>query len=172
MRKVEVVPYQEVWGRMYQEESEKIKAIFGKRLVNVYHIGSTAIPNMSAKPVIDIMVEVNNIAEVDNYNYKMQQLGYQAMGENGIPDRRFFLKGGDNRTHHVHVFVQGHDEITRHLTFRDYMIAHPEETWRYSQLKKQLAKKFPTDINSYIEGKNNYIKEIDKKAGDWNSCRS
>lgn len=171
MRKVEVLPHQVEWSNMFRDESRKITNVFEKEILNVFHIGSTAIPNIKAKPVIDIMVEVINIENVDNFNNDMKQLGYKALGENGIPNRRFFKKGGDNRTHHVHIFEQGNEEISRHLRFRDYMIAHPEEAMKYSQLKEYLAEKFPNNIEKYIEGKNNYIKEIDNKAEKWSRTR-
>ncbi|MED4123773.1 GrpB family protein [Cerasibacillus terrae] len=171
MRKVEVLPHQVEWSNMFRDESRKITNVFEKDILNVFHIGSTAIPNIKAKPVIDIMVEVINIENVDNFNNDMKQLGYEALGENGIPNRRFFKKGGDNRTHHVHIFEQGNEEISRHLRFRDYMIAHPEEAMKYSQLKEYLAEKFPNNIEKYIEGKNNYIKEIDNKAEKWSRTR-
>jgi len=167
LRKVEVSSHKEEWLSMFQVESEKIKGIFGNLVLSVHHIGSTAIPNIKAKPVIDIMIEVVNICEVDKFNHQMEQLGYIAYGENGIPNRRFFSKGGDNRTHHVHIFEQGNSEITRHIAFRDYMIAHPEEAQKYSQLKQSLADKYPTNIEMYIEGKNDYIKSIDNKAQKW-----
>lgn len=164
MRKVEVVPYKAEWQMLFQEESQKIKEVLGEEVVNVYHIGSTSIPNMHAKPVIDLMVEVVSIDKIDEYNEAMEQLGYEARGENGIPKRRFFSKGGNNRTHHVHIFEEGNPEIARHIAFRDYMIAHPEEAQIYSQLKKSLAKQYPYNIEQYIEGKDSYIKSIDEKA--------
>ncbi|MCT8140260.1 GrpB family protein [Anaerobacillus sp. CMMVII] len=167
MRRVEVLPYSVEWLEMFQEESEKLRDLFENEILNVYHIGSTAIPNIKAKPVIDIMVEVTNIGEVDKFNNKMEQLGYEVMGEYGISKRRFFIKGGDNRTHHVHIYEEGNEEIVRHLAFRDYMIAHPEEAMKYSELKLTLAEKFPTNIAKYIEGKNNYIKAIDDKTETW-----
>ena len=167
MRKVEVIPYKEEWSALFLEESEKIKEVYGDEIVSIYHIGSTAIPNIYAKPVIDILVEVMDIDRIDLYNKRMEQLNYEARGENGIPNRRFFMKGGNNRTHHVHIFEKGDDEIKRHLVFRDYMIAHPEEALQYSQLKQQLAKQFPDNMEDYIEGKDDYIKSIDQKAAEW-----
>lgn len=152
---------------MFEEESKKFKNIFDYLIVNIHHIGSTAIPDIKAKPVIDLMIEVINIGEVDQFNHQMEQLGYTAHGENGIPNRRFFSKGGNNRTHHVHIFKQGDSEITRHIAFRDYLIAHPEEAQKYSQLKQSLADKYPTDMELYMEGKNDYIKSIDNKAKKW-----
>ncbi len=171
MRKVEVTPYQTAWITMFQEESKKIKDVYGEEILYVYHIGSTSIPNINAKPIIDILVEVISIRKVDNFNIYMKQLDYEAHGEYGIPNRRFFSKGGDNRTHHVHIFEQGNDEISRHILFRDYMIAHPKEAKKYSQLKQNLAVRFPTNIQKYMEGKNDYIKEIDKKAKNWKRTR-
>jgi GrpB-like predicted nucleotidyltransferase (UPF0157 family) len=98
----------------------------------------------------------------------MIQLGYDPQGENGIPNRRYFSKGGDNRTHHVHMFQSGNEEINRHLQFRDYLIAHPKKALDYSNLKEKLAKQFPSQIDQYIEGKDALIKEIDLLAEKWN----
>ena len=167
MRKVEVVPYNLNWTGLFQDECNKIKYLFGSEIIEIHHIGSTSIPNLHAKPVIDIIAEVKNIQNIDQYNQKMAQIGYEAMGENGIANRRFFMKGGNNRTHHIHVFETGNVEIIRHLAFRDYMLAHPDEARRYGLLKKELAEKYPFDIESYINGKNDYIKEIDQKAKKW-----
>ncbi|MFJ7678447.1 GrpB family protein [Peribacillus sp. NPDC097198] len=167
MRKVEVVSHQEKWPHMFQDECEKLLKIFVNDILNIHHIGSTAIPTIHAKPVIDMVVEVKWLNRVDEYNADMDRIGYEAMGEYGIAHRRFFVKGGDKRTHHVHVFQRGNEEIIRHVRFRDYMIAHPEEAHKYSQLKKRLAKVFPNEMAEYIEGKNKYIQEIDKRAKKW-----
>lgn len=167
MRKVEVVPHRDEWSELFLEESKKIKEVYGDEIIHIYHIGSTSIPAIHAKPVIDLMVEVADIERIDGYNEQMKQLNYEALGENGIPNRRFFMKGDDNRTHHVHIFEKGDAEIERHLAFRDYMMAHPEEAQSYSQLKKRLAKRFPENMDEYIEGKDSFIKTIDRKAAEW-----
>jgi GrpB-like predicted nucleotidyltransferase (UPF0157 family) len=167
MRKVEVVPFNENWSVMFEEEERKINNVFGNEIVAIYHIGSTSIPGMYAKPIIDILVEVKDIESVDNYNEQMSALGYRALGEHGISGRRFFRKGEVERTHHVHVFETGSEHITRHLAFKEYMIAHPKEAKAYSELKQRLAKQFPTDIEAYIEGKDPFIKEMEKKALQW-----
>ncbi|MFC4184436.1 GrpB family protein [Saccharococcus thermophilus] len=91
-RKVEVVPFRDEWTTMFAEEAEKLKRVFGEQCLRIYHIGSTAIPGMSAKTIIDIMIEVHDIERIDQYNEAMAALGYQAMEENGIPKRRFFQK--------------------------------------------------------------------------------
>ncbi|MBB6454807.1 GrpB-like predicted nucleotidyltransferase (UPF0157 family) [Salirhabdus euzebyi] len=167
MRKVEVVPHQSRWADMFEEEKKKIKKVLQNQLIHLYHIGSTAIPNIKAKPVIDLLGEVGNIKSIDSFNQSMLEIGYEAKGENGIPGRRFFMKGGNNRTHHLHLFERGNDEIKRHLAFKEYMIAHPVEAKDYSRLKERLALQFPTDIDSYIQGKDAFIKKIDEKAKTW-----
>ena len=101
---------------MHKEESEKIKNILNDIIIDIHHIGTTAIPGIKAKPVIDILVEVKDIEEVDQYNYKMEELEYEAMGEYGILKRRFFRKGKNNRTHHIHIFQTGNEEIKRRIS--------------------------------------------------------
>lgn len=166
-RKIEVVPYNPNWVMMYEEEAARIKKVMNTILINITHIGSTAIPGIKAKPVIDILVEVKDIGEVEQYNNEMEKLGYEPMGEYGIPGRRFFIKGGNNRTHHIHVFQEGNKEIERHLNFKEYLIAHPDVAKEYSKLKEKLAAEFTYDIENYVKGKSELIQEIDEKARLW-----
>ncbi|PAD21279.1 GrpB family protein [Terribacillus saccharophilus] len=167
MRKVEVFSHNKNWKRMFSEEARKLKTIFGNEIVHIYHIGSTSVPELKAKPIIDILPVVGNIHIVDNHNEEMKNIGYESKGENGIPGRRYFQKGGDKRTHHVHIYQLGNYEIKRHLAFRDYLLVHPEVKKRYGQLKGRLAVKFPNDVESYISGKEQLVKEIEAKALEW-----
>ncbi|USK64533.1 GrpB family protein [Peribacillus frigoritolerans] len=167
MRKVEVVPYKKEWSKLFHEEFQKLEDIFGPEMMNVYHIGSTAIPAIHAKPVIDILAVVKDVECVADFNKEMEEMGYDFKGENGIAGRRFFRKGGDERTHHIHMFQNGHEEIARHLAFRDYLRAHPDEAQEYSRLKQRLAAEFPDDIKGYVNGKNDFIKKVDEKAKYW-----
>jgi GrpB-like predicted nucleotidyltransferase (UPF0157 family) len=163
-RRVEVVSYNSNWKKMYKEESEKIKNILNDIIVDIHHIGSTAIPGIKAKPVIDILVEVKDIEAVDRYNNKMEELGYEAMGEHGIPKRRFLRKGGNKRTHHIHIFQVGSEEIERYINFKEYLITHPDKGREYSKLKEKLVNKYTYDVENYTNGKSDFIKEIDRKA--------
>ncbi len=163
-RRVEVVFYNPNWKEMYKEESGKVKNILSDIIIDIHHIGSTAIPGIKAKPVIDILVEVKDIEGVDQYNHKMKELGYEVMGEYGIPKRRFFRKGGDKRTHHIHIFQVGNEEIERHIKFKEYLIAHPDKAREYSRLKEELANKYTYDVENYTNHKSDFIKEIDRKA--------
>ena len=153
MRKVEVVPYTPEWSGAFKLESKSIAGALGNNVVEIHHIGSTAIPGIYAKPIIDLLVEVNDIAKVDAQNSAMQVIAYKAKGEYGIPERRYFRKSSQAgiRTHHVHIFKVGSKQVARHLAFRDYMIAHPEAAQKYSELKRKLARDHPTNMDGYIE---------------------
>jgi len=166
-RIIEVVPHNPKWNEEYLKETEKICNILHSEIVDIHHMGSTAIPKTYAKPIIDILVEVKDIDNIDKYNKEVEKLGYIEKGEYGIGGRRFFLKGLYNRTHHIHIFQTGSPEIKRHLEFRDYMIAHPEDAKRYGKFKKELAKSFRYDIEGYCDGKNSFIKDMEKKAEEW-----
>jgi len=147
----------------------QVAAALGNNVVAIHHIGSTAIPNIYAKAIIDLLVAVKDITEVDNQTSAMVSLGYEAMGEYGIPGRRYFRKNNQEglRTHHIHAFEAGSAEVERHLAFRDYMIAHTADAERYSELKRKLAEEHPNTLDEYMDGKDGFIKEMDRKAAEW-----
>lgn len=167
MRKIEIIPYDENWKKLYEIEKQLLRSILGDHLVEIHHIGSTSIPNIMAKPIIDILIEAVDIEKIDALNQKFIEYGYEPKGENGIASRRYFQKGGDERTHHVHIFPFGHPEVRRHLAFRDYLIAHPDEAGRYEDLKAKLAKQYVYDPQKYNEGKSKLVQELDQKAKKW-----
>ncbi len=172
-RRIEVVPHDPNWADLYREEAGKLAAIFGEAAVGIHHVGSTAVPGLNAKPVIDVLVEVDDLEKVEGFNGPMIELGYESKGEHGIPKRRYFSKDTAGvRTHHVHVFQSGHLDIQRMLNFRDYLSAHPDDVRAYQRLKEALAKKFPEDIVSYTEGKSEFIRGIDQKAKAWRETLS
>ncbi|HWI50223.1 MAG TPA: GrpB family protein [Rummeliibacillus sp.] len=167
MRKVEVKPYNEQWHSMFEEEANILYKIFGPEIIDIYHIGSTSVNGLKAKPIIDIMPVVNDINRIDEFNTSLIAIGYVPKGENGISQRRYFQKGGDNRTHHVHFYQFGNFNIDRHLAFRDYLMSHPDVAKKYGDLKENLSKRFPYDIESYIKGKEQLVLEIERKAIAW-----
>ena len=168
MRHIVVLPHDPAWAQAFEDEAALLRPIFGGNLVEIHHIGSTAIPGIHAKPVIDMLPVVKDIAAVDAFNPQMEAIGYEPMGEYGIPGRRFFRKEIDGiRSHHVHAFQQGDSEIERHLNFAAFLRAHPEEAQAYSQLKIKLAQQFPHDIEGYCDGKDSLICELDEKASQW-----
>ena len=172
--KVQVVPYNRAWKADFEAEAKLIAQLLGDVVVAVHHIGSTAIPGIHAKPIIDILLEVADIAELDHRTTAMAQLCYEAKGEFGIPGRRYFRKDNDSgiRKHQVHAFQANSPEFARHLAFRDYMIAHPEEALKYSALKQELARAHPDDIEAYMDGKDPFIKEREAKAIAWREAQT
>jgi GrpB-like predicted nucleotidyltransferase (UPF0157 family) len=174
MGRVEVIPHDPRWRDAFEAEAKQVAAALGENVVAVHHIGSTAIPGIYAKPVVDLLVEVREITEVDGRDSAMESLGYEVLGEYGIPGRRYFRK--DNRegirTHHVHAFGAGSAEAARHLAFRDYMIAHPADAQTYSELKRRLAEEHPQSFDGYMDGKDGFIKEIDRKAARWRASQA
>jgi len=167
--KIEVVPPDTTWKENFEAESKRLKSIMGANIIAIHHMGSTAIPGIYAKPVIDLLIEVKEILKTDEQNEVMAAIGYEAMGEFGLPGRRYFRKNHlpDIRTHNVHVYQVGSPEIARHLAFRDYMIAHPDAAQQYSELKRKLAKQYPQDIEGYMDGKDEFVKIMEKKALEW-----
>ena len=170
MRKIEVVEYNPSWPELFEVESKWIKQALGGNCVEIYHIGSTSVPGLSAKPIIDMLPVVRDIREVDKATEAMESLGYEAKGEYGIAFRRYFQKGKNIRTHNVHVYQEGDSEISRYLKFRDWMRSHTSDAENYGKLKLELAKKFPHDILQYCNGKDAFVASIDAKDG-FNGCR-
>lgn len=168
LRRIEVIPYDPIWPARFAEEAARLTPIFGNNLVALHHIGSTAVPGLHAKPIIDMLPEVYSLAEVEHVNEAMIAIGYEVKGENGIPGRRYFRKGGNlHRSHHVHVFQQGNPEIARHVNFCAYLRAHPVSAQQYGDLKQALAKQYPHNIVAYLNGKSALIAELDAQAAVW-----
>jgi GrpB-like predicted nucleotidyltransferase (UPF0157 family) len=161
LRSIEVVEYDPRWPELFKAEAEKVQQALGCNCIEIHHMGSTSVPGLKAKPIIDMLPVVRDIQEVENAIEAMESLGYEAKGEYGVPFRRYFQKGKMARTHHVHVFQEGNPEISRHLKFRDWMRSHPPDAEKYGQLKVELAKKFPQDISGYCNGKEAFIASID-----------
>ena len=161
---IEILPYSPDYPQMFRSEALRIKQAMGSNFCEIYHIGSTAIPDMPAKPIIDILVSILDIEKVDACNIAMEELGYSVKGENGMAFRRFFQKITPQK-YHVHVFEKSDTEIARHILFRDWMRTHPQDAAEYAKLKKTLAKKFPSDILKYCFGKDTFVAAIDAKDG-------
>lgn len=166
-RTIEVVDYDPRWPEAFAAEARALSAALAEPLVRVHHIGSTAVPGLKAKPVIDILLEVRSVGDLDACEPAMRQLDYVPMGEHGIPGRRFFLKGPEFRTHHVHAFRAGSPEVRRHLAFRDYLVAHPATARDYEALKAACAASCGHDNDTYCDGKNDFVSTHEKKALEW-----
>ena len=135
-------------------------------MVTIEHVGSTSIPGLAAKPVIDILVGVTSLAAGEQAVPALEALGYEYRGENGIPGRLYFCKGvvRYRRTHHLHMVETGHEQWRPMLSFRDYLRAHPDEARHYEALKRNLAAQFRDNRQAYTDGKEHFVKAILGKA--------
>ncbi|WP_068774116.1 GrpB family protein [Paenibacillus sp. FJAT-26967] len=168
MRRTEIVPWTENWFDLYRKEEALLQSIFSNELIDIHHIGSTSVPQIGfAKPIIDILIIVQNIIKVDEYNEQMIHQGYKSRGEQGIAGRRYFPKGGDCRTHHVHIYEAGNINIEYHLNFKEYLMNHPDEATTYGKLKLHLAQQSPDNVHAYQDEKEAFCTEIVKKAMKW-----
>jgi GrpB-like predicted nucleotidyltransferase (UPF0157 family) len=169
MDEVEVVDYDPRWPALFDQEAERLRATLDPSLiVGLEHFGSTAVPNLSAKPIIDILIAVRSLADAKAcFVEPLRKLDYVWWAENPKQDRLFFVKGmppfGSRRSHHVHV-TEMHGEMWQRLGFRDYLRAHPEEAGTYAQLKRRLATEHPTDREAYTGAKAAYIESVMRKA--------
>jgi len=166
---VELTEHAPEWADQFEDEALRISRVLGDNLTSIHHIGSTAVPGLVAKPIIDLMAEVASLETCDQAQPAMQLLGYEAMGAYGIPGRRYFRKfnADRRRTHHLHVFLNGSDHAIRHLAFRDYLIAHPETAGEYGNLKRRLSKIDGGDWDSYVSGKDRFVQRTEQLALDW-----
>lgn len=137
--------------------------MLGGSLVAMAHVGSTSVPGLAAKPVIDLLVIVRSLADAEDAVPELAALGYEYLGENGIPGRLFFRRGMP-RTHHLHIVEPGHPQWPDNLEFRDYLRAHPDEAARYETLKRTLARRFRQRREDYTSGKSDYILGVLKQA--------
>lgn len=165
---VTVVAYRPEWPAAYHKEEQALRRILGEALVEIHHIGSTAVPGLAAKPIIDILPVVTKLSAVDERNQAFIALGYEPMGEFGLPGRRYFRKGNPLRSHQVHIFEQANQAaIIRHIALRDYLRAHPRTARRYGELKRRLAIRFPDDIAGYCQAKDGFVKQLEQTALSW-----
>lgn len=116
------------------------------------------------------MISVNSLEKVDEKKNEFKEIGYEYLGKYGIKGRRYLRKGGDERTHQVHIFHKDDtNNLKRHLAFRDFLIAHKDIADKYGKLKRELAIKYPYDIDKYCDGKEDFVKDIEKVALKWYS---
>jgi GrpB-like predicted nucleotidyltransferase (UPF0157 family) len=166
-------PFNTQWQQLASAEADQISGALTGEVLEVHHIGSTAIPGIKAKPILDFVLVVRDLNSLDAQVHRLEYLGYVPWGEYGIPGRRYFVKTTNGfRSHHLHAFQVGHPQIQRHIFFRDYLRAHPEAAQEYSQLKEELAHRFPNDRGAYTEGKSELIQSINKKAKLWVTRRA
>ena len=158
---VAIVPYSTEWPELFEKEAKRIKAACDGIITVIEHIGSTAVPGMPAKPIIDIMPGLDSYQDGWKIIEPLKQLGYEYSGENGIPGRFYFDYRFERRSVvHVHVYQIGTENWHRHLIFRDYLRSHPEVADQYAELKKELSVRFRKDREEYTNGKSQFINAV------------
>jgi GrpB-like predicted nucleotidyltransferase (UPF0157 family) len=167
-REVELVPHDPEWSLQANQEIHRLEKGLSFPIIGIYHIGSTSIPGIKAKPILDFVMEVENLENVLQSLAEVEALGYESRGEFGIPGRQFFTRDTNGeRSHHLHVFQKGHPDIERHTIFRDFLRANPEAAREYEQLKEILAKRFPKQSSNYTAAKSDFILSMDEVARYW-----
>ena len=160
------VAYDSKWPQNYVEVSNQIKSIMDDDLSAIHHIGSTAIPGLLAKPIIDILGEARNIQDISRYQRAMKAIGFESKGEFGIADRAYFSRKSGIAVH-LHIFPVGHFQVEKHLLFRDYLLAHPDAVKIYQNKKEELLEDLSKPRDFYQVGKNELINSITTDAYTW-----
>lgn len=161
---IQVVPYHPTWPSQFQIAAQQIQQALGDNCIAIHHVGSTAVPGLWAKPIIDMIPVVKDIYLVKQSNNAMEKQGYVVKGEYGMLFRRYFQRVSPQPAANVHVYEQGSGEIERLILFRDFLIQHAHYRQQYADLKKQLSEKV-RDITQYTLAKEALVKEIDNQTG-------
>lgn len=159
-RPIQMAPYDSNWPAQFEEARESLRRVFPPSLAVIEHVGSTAVPGLGAKPVIDIMVGVPQLSAVESRIAALENLGYQYVPEYEaqLPDRRYFRKPRQRpRTHHLHAVVRGSEFWIRHIVFREFLRTHPQAAREYYSLKCDLARLYGHNRTAYTEGKTEFI---------------
>ena len=166
-REMRPVPYDSHWPVRFEEEATALRGVLDDLVMGIHHIGSTSVPGLEAKPIIDICIEVRDLDALDARDEALRALGYVPRGEFGIPGRRYYPKGGEDRTHHVHAYVAGSPLVVKHLVFRDYLRTHTPAARAYEAIKREASAKHLHDSERYTAYKHAFIAETLLDAEAW-----
>ena len=164
-RTVVVDDYDPAWPRDFELLRQRIWPVVGDFALGIEHVGSTSVPGLAAKPIIDMTIVVASRDQVPIAIERLASLGYVHQGNLGIDDREAFQHPAEMRRHNLYVCPAETIGVVNQIAVRDYLRAHPEAAARYGALKKQLAERFPDDIDSYVLGKTDFVLEILRGAG-------
>lgn len=162
-----IVPYDDQWPIIYQELEKRLKNALGEIATRIDHIGSTSIPNLVAKPIIDVQISVASFEPLDAFKLPLEKLDFVYRANNPDLTKRYFREKPGTRRTHIHVRKAGSWAEQYSLLFRDYLRCHKEDCQKYAKLKHHLADKFRNDRLAYTDSKSHLIWEIIKKANKW-----
>ena len=166
-KNVVVLPYDEQWKQAFVHIKDEIQEALGSLALSIEHVGSTSVRGLSAKPIIDIDVVIQDYSVFDAAVAALEEIGYHHEGDLGITAREAFKYSGKEhlQKHHLYVCPQDSAELNRHIAFRNYLRAHPEAVCEYSRIKEEGAALYPNDIEKYIQHKSPFIEKIYREIG-------
>lgn len=166
-RNIVVVPYDSNWKQQFEAIRAEIQDALGELALSIEHVGSTSVEGLSAKPIIDIDVVIEDESKLQAVIEKLAGIGYEHEGNLGIVGREAFGYTGKEhlQNHHLYVCTKDSPELMRHLAFRDYLRSHEEAVREYSRIKEEGAKFFPKDIDGYISYKTGWIENVYREIG-------
>lgn len=162
---VRVAPHHPAWARLFADEAARLRTALGNAVIDVEHIGSTSVPGLAAKPILDLAASIPSLADAPALVPALRRLGYEHKPDPEIPERMYFVKGPpERRTHHLSLAEPGSRFWRTHLGFRDRLRADPELAAAYARLKHELAARHPGDRLAYTSGKESFIRSVLRRA--------
>jgi len=159
--RVELRPYDRRWPALFTEEAARLREALGERIGEIEHIGSTAVPGLIAKPLLDMMASMTALPAPEEVKLILRRLGYEERGDGGVEGRSLFAKGPpERRTHMLSLCLEGEGYWRAQIAFRNYLCAHPEALHEYARLKKRLAAMHSAARPLYTEGKSGFVAKI------------
>lgn len=167
MNRIVVLPYDSIWQHLYLDESRKLKACIKEHADNMQHIGSTAVPGMHAKPIIDMMLITKSMQLFGTQHNALVNLGYKRVTPEFKDSLQYVKCMAGDRTHQLYVFPIGHEKILEMQAMTAYLKNYPSEMERYNSVKRELAKMYPFEVQAYEQSKLIFVTVMTVKAVDW-----
>lgn len=163
-----MAPYDPHWPQLYIGEALRLSSVLGEQVASIHHVGSTSVPGMCARPVIDILVEVRDFEGVERYYPPMRAYGYMPLAQASTETVHFFFRENEEgiRTHNIYLVREGEDDARRLVLLRNFLVENPEEAKEYCALKEELARRYGDDPKKYEQGKADYIVRVQEKLDE------
>lgn len=164
---VEIVDYQPAWGVAFADLGVKLRRALGDVAIRIDHIGSTAVPGLAAKPILDVQISVSSLEPVDAFRGPLEGLGFVYRASNPERTKRYFRESPGSRRTHIHVRQAGSFAQQFPLLFRDYLRSHPDDAAGYAATKRRCAQRFRHDRQAYVKAKDSFVWQIIRHADAW-----